>query len=127
MNGIQTKMNKPTTTFELYEVVKVPFPFTETRKAKIRPALILSTAKHFNAKIGSSIMAMITSLKLDQTLWPSDVVIKNLRSAGLPVPSLIRFKIFTLDHRLVLGHVGNLSMLDRHHVQIQLKRILSIP
>lgn len=126
MNGNQIKMSKLTKTYECYEVVKVPFPFTDTQTTKIRPALILSSAKHFNAQIGLSVMAMITSLKSKDDLWPADIVIENLQLAGLPVPSIIRFKIFTLDHRLVLGRLGNLAERDRHHVRKKLHEVLSL-
>ena len=117
-------MNKPTRTYDLYEVVKVPFPFTDSKSAKIRPALIISSAKHFNAKIGLSVMAMITSLKHDQNLWPSDIVIENLQKTGLPVSSIIRFKLFTLDHRLILGPLGLLDEIDLRAVQRKLREIL---
>jgi len=123
MNGNQMKMKKPTKTYDQYEIVKVPFPFTDTKTTKVRPALILSSAKYFNAKIGLSIMAMITSVKNDQPLWPTDILIENFQSAGLPVPSIIRFKLFTLDHRLILDRLGYLQGKDLKHVHNKLKEI----
>ncbi|MBI5274547.1 MAG: type II toxin-antitoxin system PemK/MazF family toxin [Chlamydiales bacterium] len=117
-------MNKPTKTYDRYEVVKVPFPFTDVKQSKIRPALILSSAKYFNEKIGLSIMTMITSIKPFQDPWPADIVIENLSLSGLPSPSLIRFKLFTLDHRLILGRLGYLSECDQHKVQQKLTEIL---
>ena len=119
-------MNKPTKTYDLYEVVKVPFPFTDINATKVRPALIISSAKQFNAKIGLSLMAMITSVKSDQTLWPADIVIEDLLMTGLPVPSIVRFKVFTLDHRLILGRLGSLAEIDRLNVQQKLKEILAL-
>ncbi len=119
-------MIKPTKTYDLYEIVKVPFPFTDAKTRKVRPALIVSSAKHFNAKIGLSLMTMITSIKPAQDLWPTDLIIEDLELAGLPVPSIIRFKMFTLDHRLILDRLGKLSETDRYHVQKKLKEILSL-
>lgn len=116
-------MNKPTRTYDLYEVVKVPFPFTDVKQTKIRPALILSSAKYFNGKIGSNVMAMITSVKPGLSPWPADIVIEDLKIAGLPVSSMIRFKIFTLDHRLILGRLGTLSGSDRIRTQKKIKEI----
>jgi len=120
-------MNKPINTYDLYEVVKVPFPFADAKTTRVRPALIVSSAKHFNAKIGLSVMVMITSMKSAQAPWPADLVIENLQDAGLPAPSIIRFKMFTLDHRLILGRLGKLSEADQYPVQRKLKEILSIP
>lgn len=119
-------MNKPTRTYDLYEVVKIPFPFTDVHAAKIRPAIVISSAKQFNAKVGASIMAMITSLKPSRDLWPSDIPIEDLISAGLPAPSMIRLKIFTLDHRLILQRLGHLSEIDRIHLQKRLKETLAL-
>lgn len=117
-------MNKPTKTYDLYEVVKVPFPFVDVKSVKVRPALIISSAKKFNAHIGQSLMAMITSLKPNQEFWPVDIVIENLKLAGLPVASIIRFKIFTLDHRLIKGRLGKLSEIDKQQVQQKLREVL---
>jgi mRNA interferase MazF len=119
-------ISKPTKTYDIYQVVKVPFPFTDTKAAKVRPALIISSAKSFNAHIGMSIMAMITSLTIDKDLWPSDIVIKNLNSTNLPFPSIIRFKLFTLDHRLIIDRIGVLSKADIEEVKTRLEEILLI-
>ena len=92
----------------------MPFPFTDKPNAKRRPALILSSAKIFNKKAGHSVMAMVTSAQNDP--WPLDVEITDLRSAGLPAPSVVRMKLFTLDHRLVISKAGMLSAKDREQV-----------
>lgn len=117
-------MNKPIKTYDIFDIVKVPFPFTDVTASKNRPALVLSSAKHFNAQIGMSIMAMITSYKINKELWPSDIVIDNLNPTNLPHPSLIRFKLFTLDHRLILSRIGVLGKQDKEAVQKKLKEIL---
>ena len=107
-------MNKPTETFDQYDVVRVPFPFTDTNATKNRPALVLSDAVLFNDHIGHSAMAMITSKGNDP--WPLDCDIRNLKAAGLPVPSKVRLKLFTLDHRLVRGKLGHLGAEDQKSV-----------
>jgi mRNA interferase MazF len=105
-----------------FDVVKVPFPFTDKTASKNRPALVLSSAAAFNSKIEHSVMAMITSST--QMPWPLDCAVTNLEAAGLPAPSLIRFKLFTLDHRLVRAKLGHLSDEDRFAAQEQLRRLL---
>ncbi len=117
-------MKKPTKTYKQYEIVVVPFPFTDIEREKRRPALVLSKSNAFGEKLGMSIMAMITSFRGDQNLWPSDIVIEDLKPSGLSNPSLIRFKLFTLDHRLVIRGLGKLSKKDRTKVQRNLKQIL---
>lgn len=117
---------KLTSTYDLYEIVKVPFPFVETKNVKLRPAVVLSSANSHNERLGLSIMAMVTSIKLKSELWPSDIIIQDLEVAGLPVPSLIRFKIFTLDHRLIIDKLGSLSKRDSSLVKDKLKEILKL-
>lgn len=114
--------NAPINTFKIYEIVVVPFPFTDRAKSKNRPGLILSSER-FNAKNGKSMMAMITS-NTGKELWPNDMVIKNLKSTGLLESSLIRFKIFTIDHAFIKAHIGFLHDEDTKTVQKKLKEIL---
>lgn len=101
--------------FEAFTVVRVPFPFTERTSRKRRPALVLSDRERFNAPTGHSVMAMITSAGTPR--WPLDCDLTDLKAAGLPAPSKVRFKLFTLDHRLVLGRLGRLSKGDEQQVR----------
>lgn len=108
--------------YKKYDVVAVPFPFTDSSMQKRRPALVLSDHGTFNAKIGHSVMAMITSEK--NASWPLDVKIGDLKRAGLPAPSVVRMKLFTLDHRFVVAKVGALSDSDRIGVEASLRTLL---
>jgi mRNA-degrading endonuclease toxin of MazEF toxin-antitoxin module len=108
--------------FERFTVVRVPFPFTESNAAKNRPALVLSDSAAFNTPAGHSVMAMITSES--NAPWPLDCRIAELAAAGLPAPSKVRFKLFTLDHRLVRGQLGKLSPADSQSVRAGLARLL---
>ncbi len=96
--------------FERYTVVRVPFPFTDRNTTKNRPALVLSDALAFNTPAGHSVMAMITSQA--NAPWPLDCTLTDLAAAGLPAASKVRFKLFTLDHRLVRGEIGKLAPVD---------------
>ncbi len=49
--------------YKPFDVVVVPFPFTDSGQAKRRPALVLSQHSNFGNKIGHSILAIITSQK----------------------------------------------------------------
>lgn len=98
-------------TFEAFDVVVVPFPFTDRATTRRRPALVLSGGRGFDARIGQSVLAMITTAARSD--WPLDAPIRNLQAAGLPAPSVVRMKLFTLDHRLILRKAGALDHDDR--------------
>lgn len=109
-------------TYDAFDVVVVPFPFTDSRASKRRPAVIVSAA------VGPSdmphyVMAMITSA--GNAPWLLDHRIHDLRSAGLPAPSVIRLKCFTLDQRLILRRSGRLSDTDRTAFGANIRHIFS--
>ncbi|OGT04251.1 MAG: transcriptional regulator [Gallionellales bacterium RBG_16_57_15] len=108
--------------FDRFAVVRVPFPFSDRNATKNRPALVLSDPAGFNTPAGHSVMAMITSES--NPPWPLDCQINDLVAAGLPAPSKVRFKLFTLDHRLVRGQSGKLSSADAKVVRDGLGRLL---
>lgn len=108
--------------FERFSVVRVPLPFTDRNTSKNRPALVLSDAAAFNTPAGHSVMAMITSAS--NAPWPLDCPLNDLAAAGLPAPSKVRFKLFTLDHRLVRGKLGELSPADTGAVRAGLAKLL---
>jgi mRNA interferase MazF len=107
-------------TSDRWDVVVVPFPFTERSGAKRRPALTLSHRK-FNAR-GHSILAMITT-KADPA-WPGDTRLGDHVGAGLPTSCLVRLKLFTLDNRLIVKIAGRLSPGDRRRVAAELNEYL---
>ncbi|MBI5658194.1 MAG: type II toxin-antitoxin system PemK/MazF family toxin [Nitrosomonadales bacterium] len=110
--------------FDRFSVVRVPFPFTDRNAAKIRPALVLSDATAFNTPSGHSVMAMITSEA--NAPWPLDCPVTDLAAAGLPAPSKVRFKLFTLDHRLIRGELGKLAEADAAVVRAALTKLMGL-
>lgn len=109
-------------TYEAFDVVVVPFPFTDRRTAKRRPALVLSRADTFGCRSGHSVLAMITTQR--GSYWPLDVPISDGKSAGLSASSIVRMKLFTLDHRLILRKAGRLARADKHEVLRSLQSLL---
>jgi mRNA interferase MazF len=110
-------------TYNQFDVVKIPFPFTDKNADKKRPAVIISNPDY---RLNNShyILIMITSAK--QSHWVDDINIENLENAGLPVPSKIRFKLFSLDERLVIGKLGRLSREDTTKVSNILSKYLPL-
>ena len=109
-------------TYDPFDVVVVPFPFTDRHAERRRPALIVSSPE-FNAAHEQSILAMITSTGSD---WPSDVALRSWRDAGLAVPCKVRLKLFTVDDTSILRKAGALSPGDVEAVARSLSRCLAI-
>ena len=107
--------------YERWQVVRVPFPFTDRSASRNRPALVLSDNAAFNTPAGHAVLAMITSAA--NPPWPLDCAIEDLASAGLPAPSVVRCKLFTLDARLIRGVLGQLSAPDLERVEHALARL----
>ena len=81
--------------FKQGDVIKVPFPYTDRATRQSRPALVVSAGALEEAHHLIWVV-MITSA--ENRGWPTDVAVKNLAAAGLPVPSVIRCaKIATLE------------------------------
>ena len=99
-----------------WDVVVVPFPFSDKAAEKRRPALVLSN-KSFNAA-GHAVLAMITTR--GHHPWPGDCNLEDHDDAGLPLPCLVRLKLFTLDNRIILRRIGSLSDNDRAGVETNL-------
>lgn len=110
------------TPLEAHSVVLVPFPFTDRSAQKRRPAVVLSQPS-FQQASGHVLLAMVTSAK--QSSWPLDWPLEQWGSAGLPQPCLVRFKLFTLDARLILRALGTLHAEDRQGVIANLAQLLA--
>lgn len=107
--------------YEQFDVVVVPFPFTDSAQTKRRPALVLSQNSNFGNKIGHSVLAMITSKK--NASWPLDCEIMSKKQSGLTAPSVVRMKLFTLDNRFIIRKIGHLSGRDEKKVKRSLSQI----
>lgn len=96
-----------------FDVVEVPFPFSDLPRAKRRKALVLSEHS-FSEKNGCSVLTMITSATHSD--WDLDMPIVDWDRAGLRKPCVVRLKVFTLDNGLIVERSGHLSDRDKRQV-----------
>ncbi|MBF0167322.1 MAG: type II toxin-antitoxin system PemK/MazF family toxin [Alphaproteobacteria bacterium] len=100
--------------FKVWDVVRVPFPYTNRPVRQHRPALVVALP-HADREGFLLWVLMITSA--GNRGWPSDVEISDLEIAGLPAPSLVRTaKIATIEAGDAEA-LGKLSKTDRLKVQ----------
>lgn len=111
--------------YEAFDVVVVPFPFTDRESSKRRPALVLSNLAMFNQPSGHSVLAMITSRK--NASWPLDTTIEYLPATGLTAASVVRMKMFTLDNRLIIKKIGSLATDDRNTFNKNVQQLFLSP
>ncbi len=116
-------MRKLTVTYNQFEVIVVPFPFTDSTATKKRPALVVSNATPFNQSTQKSVMAMITTAS--HSPWALDIEIMDLKSAGLRAKSIVRMKLFTLDDVLVIKKIGKLAVDDCSNVNKSIRQLFN--
>jgi len=111
-----------TTSFEFADVVLVPFPFTDQRATKKRPAAVVSSAV-YNAARPDLIVLAITS-QSRPTSGVGGVAIRHWRAAGLLKPSVFKPLLATIEQTLVLRTLGKLVPADRTRLNEFLKLII---
>jgi len=105
-----------------FDVVVVPFPYADRLAERRRPALVISNRKL--AVHGLIWLAMITSAENDP--WPGDVVIADLRRAGLPAPSVVRpAKIACIEPTRIQRRAGRLDKASGRQVAARLRGFLA--
>jgi mRNA interferase MazF len=106
-------------TCDAFDVVAVPFPFTDSSRGLRRPAVVMS-GRNFNTA-GFSVMLMITDAR--NAAWPLDAPV-DYRAIGLKMPSVVRMKFFTLDNRLISRTIGRLAAGDQTRVLESLQALM---
>lgn len=110
--------------FQPWDVVLVPLPCTESNYTKVRPALVVST-EILSTKTGKYLLSMITSAQHARSY--GDVLISDLKLAGLPGESIIRpSKLATFEEALFVRRIGTLSTTDRKKTSTQLREFLCV-
>lgn len=109
--------------YKPFDIVSIPFPFTDKAKNKKRPALVISS-EIFQKETRHVSLLMITSAKHSE--WYDDYVLKHLEGTGLSHEAIIRQKIFTLDVRLIEKIIGKLTKKDSDMIKSRLKKCISV-
>lgn len=110
------------TTYKKWDLVLVPFPFTDLTATKKRPALIISPDE-FNE--GPDVVIAFVTSNLNVRPRMGDYTIQEWNDAGLPKPSMIRMKFATLHQSIIVKQLGRLSQEDQQGYQSDLTAFFS--
>jgi mRNA interferase MazF len=102
------------TTCSRWDIVLVPFPFTDLRSSKKRPALVVSPDEYNGGP--DVVIAFITS-QMKSASRPGDYHLKMWQESGLPKPSMVRMKFATIERGIVIKKLGRLAAQDREEVR----------
>lgn len=98
------------TNYNKWDIVLVPFPFTNLKQTKKRPALIVSPEK-YNTQSDIVIAFITSNLALKYRF--GDYRIKKWSESNLLKPSIIRMKFATINKSVVIRKLGELGKKDR--------------
>jgi len=101
-------------TYRRWDIILVPFPFTNLSTNKKRPALIVSPAEYNK---GYDVIIMFITSNLSALERPGDYKLTKWKEAGLPKPSMTRMKLATVDKNIVIKKIAQLKETDREAVQ----------
>ena len=109
--------------FSTWDIIKVPFPYTDRPVRERRPALVVSS-DGIQESHGLLWVLMITSAQ--NRGWSGDVSVSELGTAGLPAASVVRTaKIATIEAKEA-ERIGSLCEQDRRPVIEQIIDILPL-
>ena len=101
-------------TYKKWDIIIVPFPFTDLTTIKRRPALIVSPNEYNSNQ--DIVIAFITS-KLGLEYRIGDYYIQNWSESNLPKPSMIRMKFATINQSIIVKKLGEIEAKDIEHIQ----------
>jgi mRNA interferase MazF len=81
--------------FERFDIISVPFPYTDRAAIERRPALVVSDPA-LEGRYG--LLWVLTITAAENRSWEGDVPIPDHRAVGLPIASIVRTaKIATVE------------------------------
>lgn len=110
------------TNYKLWDILLLPFPFSDLSSSKKRPALVLSTilSKKLPALF---IVSMITSQIGTENIL-GDIQLLHWKEAGLLHESKIRLgKLVSIESKIVDKKLGHLSSKDVLQVKKEFKKV----
>lgn len=103
-----------------WDIIVVPFPFTDLTPVKKRPALVVSP-DNYNKSGQDVVIAFLTS-RMDVSPCFGDYRIRFWQESGLPKASLLRMKFATIDREIIVKRIGRLCEKECSSVRDAIQR-----
>ena len=108
--------------FEPWDVIKVPFPYTDRAVQQRRPALVVAVP---DAPETPELLWVLMVTSTANRGWPGDVAVADLRAAGLPAPSVVRSAKIAIIEARDAERIGRLQVQDCELVRAALGHSLA--
>lgn len=110
------------TSYDFGDVILVPFPFSDQKKAKKRPAIVVSCSE-YNNRLPDLILMAVTSQNKPVASF-GEMKIVQWKQSGLLKPSVTKPVLTTIEKDLVLRKLGRLGSTDMETLLHTLTSIL---
>ena len=116
-NGIMMRM-KSTMIYKKWDIILVPFPFTDLSSSKRRPGLIISP-NEYNSE--QDVVILFVTSKVDRQKRVGDYLVSKWKESGFPKPSMVRMKFATIDKSIIVKKIGSLSKIDYENLSDEIR------
>ncbi len=110
------------TNYNFGDVIPVPFPFTDQKGTKKRPAVVVSS-NFYNLSLPDIVLMAITS-QVKKPLKSGELEISEWQSAKLLKPSVIKPIFTTIEKNLILRKLGKLENGDDQNLPNLIQQLI---
>ena len=107
---------------EKWNIVLLPFPFTNLQAVKKRPGLIISPDEY--NKSGQDVIIVFMTSRVNSEKRIGDYRIKNWQDSGLLKPTLLRMKFATIVRSIIDKRIGRLAQPDQEDFKAVLQSFI---
>jgi mRNA interferase MazF len=106
-----------------WDIVLLPFPFTDLTSSKRRPAIVISPLKY---NTGMDTVFMYLTSKISVSKHEFDHVLIKWEESNLPLPTMCKMKFMTLDRDFIIKKLGQIQKEDEVIIKSKMKELFKL-